>query len=451
MTTVRLMGGELPLLAGRYEIRQLLGRGSHGVVCRAHDRRLGREVALKLFPLPTNAQGHAGVEREAKTLAQLRHPNIVDVYDFEATEARIDGYSAPIWLLSMELLRGKNLRAWLQDGPAKEEILRVLADAAEGLAAAHREGVVHRDFKPENVIVSEDGEVDVVDFGLARSSSEGWGWEGTDAHQTTAAGTPAYMAPEAARGDVDSRADQFALGVCIVEALTREDGDDRPAIDLLAEGIPKLPRPLRAVVAQATRTSARRRHDSVYPLLLALRPPRRPFVGPVLLAAGVLVAAGIGTVLANRGGSGSPAPVVQADASPPADDCAQVEGLWDFETDVAWAEDTRFESTHGVYELEMTRMKDCDFLASVRMTGERGTPYKWVLNYQARTRVVASSSGASTEVDAMLVSTRPNAAPRRRRFQFEFSGEALGGQWTGLERSGASEIMRGQMRGSRRR
>ena len=220
---------------GRYIILGVLGRGGMGIVYKAFDPELDRAIALKLVGVgglraePEDAR--LRLLREAKTLARLSHPNVVAVHD-------VGAYGKDLFV-AMEFVAGTTLRHWLRAEPRKpREILAVFRAAGAGLAAAHRLGIVHRDFKPENVMVEEDGRVRVLDFGLARSfehalsrpslpsvvAARGHSSE-VDAHSDLTrdgaiVGTPPYMAPEQdAGGDVDARSDQFSFCAALYEAL----------------------------------------------------------------------------------------------------------------------------------------------------------------------------------------------------------------------------------------
>lgn len=198
---------------GRYEIVRVLGEGAFGLVYEAEDPKLERRLAIKVL------RGSAGDDTlaEARAIARISHPNVVTVYEVGTTEAG-DVF------LAMELVQGGTLRAWEQETRTTGDRLRAYIAAGRGLAAIHAANVVHGDFKPENVLVSTNGQVKVVDFGLARiRSSLGEEREvGTPASttETTVMGTPAYMAPEQHRGKgVDARADQFAFCVSLYQSV----------------------------------------------------------------------------------------------------------------------------------------------------------------------------------------------------------------------------------------
>ncbi len=162
----RMLGRTEPLRLGRHAIVDTLGQGAHGTVYAAHDPRLDRRVALKLVRTSTAIRAaRERLRREARALAALRHPNLVEVYEVDVVS---DADGQERLFVVLELLRGKSLRAWLGErARTRAEIVSTFVKAGRGLAAAHAAGVVHGDFKPENVIVTDDGGVKVSDFGLA--------------------------------------------------------------------------------------------------------------------------------------------------------------------------------------------------------------------------------------------------------------------------------------------
>jgi len=195
-----------------YRILEELGRGGMGVVYRAEDTRLRRQVALKFLApdLTRNPEAKERFIHEARAASALDHPNICNVHEIDETE---DGST----FLVMALYEGETLRERIARGPLPErEVLRICRQLAEGLARAHEAGVVHRDLKPANIILTADGTAKIVDFGLAKLASQ------TRLTRTgTTMGTVAYMSPEQARGDVvDPRSDIWSLGVILYEAIT---------------------------------------------------------------------------------------------------------------------------------------------------------------------------------------------------------------------------------------
>lgn len=213
-----------PTRIARYEIAALLGAGASGVVYRAFDPQLKRQVALKLLRPElhgTSPEQSERMLREAQAMARLSDPHVVAVYDV--------GLHAGSVYLVMEYIDGATLSRWLSaEKRSLLDILRVFAEAGRGLTAAHAKGLVHRDFKPENVLVGSDGRAKVTDFGLARES-EAWlrdreadDQASTELYAPTRGlvGTPAYMAPELFEGGRASAAsDQFALSVALFVAL----------------------------------------------------------------------------------------------------------------------------------------------------------------------------------------------------------------------------------------
>ena len=203
---------------GVYELVDELGAGGMGVVWRAHDRRLGRDVALKMLPPHLAAHPDALVrfEREARGLAALSHPNIVSIFDL--------GEEDGLRYIVTELLSGETLREALQRGPMPwRRAAEICATIAEGLAAAHAKGILHRDLKPENIFLTSDGRVKILDFGLAKDVSFSSNAT-TVVHQTEPGrilGTLGYTSPEQLRGEeMDFASDIFALGCVLFEMMS---------------------------------------------------------------------------------------------------------------------------------------------------------------------------------------------------------------------------------------
>ncbi|MFV8750334.1 protein kinase domain-containing protein [Nannocystaceae bacterium ST9] len=269
---------------GRYVILEKLGAGAMGIVHAAWDPDLDRKVALKLLHGERHGQR---LLREAQAMARLSHPNVITVHDVGEVEARV--------FMAMEFVEGTTLAGWASERPHEvREILEVFVAAGRGLAAAHQGGLIHRDFKPDNVMIGRDGRVRVMDFGLVRaagepdatrsqdgeSALESWSGDSLSSSSRTDAlssnsvlesrltqegsllGTPAYMAPEQLRGEsADARSDQFAFCVALWECLygMRPFAGDNPLSVLFAITHAELrePTPTRAVPSWVRRVIAR--------------------------------------------------------------------------------------------------------------------------------------------------------------------------------------------------
>jgi eukaryotic-like serine/threonine-protein kinase len=228
-------------LAAHYELDREIGRGGMGIVYRAKDRRLKRPVAIKLLPpeLAFRSEIRTRFLREAETAAQLSHPNIVPIYSVDERDGLV--------YFVMAVVEGDNLAKRMHDrGPMDvDEVRRILRDVADALAYAHARGVVHRDIKPDNILLDAQGRPLVTDFGIARAISEGG-----DARLTAtgmAIGTPAYMSPEQSAGEreMDGRTDLYSLGVVGYQMLTGElpfNAASTPA--MLVKHISERPRPV---------------------------------------------------------------------------------------------------------------------------------------------------------------------------------------------------------------
>ena len=292
-----MFGRDVAETSGGFRLVRRIGSGAHGDVYEAADDELDRHVALKVLRRSGADEGDVLARRllrEARALARLNHPNVVEVFG-----AGIDGER--IWI-AMELVRGTTLRQWASEHPVRspedgQRTLALLLQAARGLAAAHRHGILHRDFKPANALLGDDGRLRVADFGLARWDDEPDDFTTERAQSLTSGeserltgaravlGTPRYMSPEQAIGaELDARSDQYNFGVAAWELLTGvpPSGTDDPVAMPATSVAP-------AFVFRALRRSLRRepsrRFATMDAMVAALS---RPPFGAGWVAAGVL-------------------------------------------------------------------------------------------------------------------------------------------------------------------
>ena len=276
----------------QYVIEEVLGSGGMGVVYAATDTQLGRKVAIKVLrsDTPRDVTLASRLLREAQSMAKLSHPNVVTVYEIGTSERDI--------FICMEFVRGTTLKDWLTTPRTPLEILKIFIEAGRGLQAAHRAHIIHRDFKPDNVLIDEEGRVRVTDFGLARSIEEKDTRAPSENRPTPRPrritrtgelmGTPAYMAPEQHRRiEIDERSDQFSFAVALFESLAgyhpfavgnnvtellnrmmRGDLVDPP------RDARKLPRALRSVLIRAMSPAPEDRFPSMTELLAELERER---------------------------------------------------------------------------------------------------------------------------------------------------------------------------------
>ncbi len=204
------------VLAGRYRINELIGQGGMARVYRGHDLTLGRDVAIKILEgtLATDAAFRMRFRMEAQAASRMSHPSIVRVFDAGDSAA---GSDDPPFIV-MELVRGRLLKDVIADGPVPlDDAIRYVDGILEALEYSHRAGVVHRDIKPGNVMITPDGGVKVMDFGIARAVSDS---SATVAETSRIIGTAAYLSPEQAQGDaVDARTDLYSVGIVLYELL----------------------------------------------------------------------------------------------------------------------------------------------------------------------------------------------------------------------------------------
>ena len=281
---------------GRYVLLERIGMGGMGEVYSAHDSELERKVALKLLHPDTakanDSLGPLRVLREAQAMARLSHPNVVAIYDVGTFEDHV--------FIAMEYVAGRTLRHWLKEADRDwRQIVENFVEAGRGLGAAHAASVLHRDFKPENVLVGNDGRCRVLDFGLARANERDADATEIDVSSLTVSkakklalelsrsgamvGTPAYMSPEQLLGQsLDARADQFSFCVSLYEALYGERpfaGENLGVLmgEVIAgkvkrpRGSKKVPPALRKVLLRGLRPKPGQRYPSMDALLSELQ------------------------------------------------------------------------------------------------------------------------------------------------------------------------------------
>jgi predicted esterase len=313
---------------GPYEILQPIGAGGMGEVHRARHLKLRRDVAIKVLPpeVAADPERLARFEREARSASALNHPNIITIYDIAEHEGTT--------YIAMELVEGRTLRELIADGPLPiDQTIRLASQIADGLAKAHGAGIVHRDIKPANIMVTSDGLVKILDFGLAKSltTPDGKAVAGltltSETREGVILGTPHYMSPEQLAGDrVDHRSDQFAFGVVLFEMVGGKPPFDglsvRPIIGAILVGPtpslrvlrPDTPADLERIICRCLEKHPDNRFPSSGELAAELRQcgERRARTGrgavamlkrPVIAAslAALLLAAGVAGWLWSRG------------------------------------------------------------------------------------------------------------------------------------------------------
>ncbi len=360
---------------GRYRLERELGTGGMGVVHAAFDPDLERRVALKVLRSGGGGGAEQRLLREARAMARLVHPNVVTVHEVGSAGGRD--------YIAMELVDGETLAEWLRaERRPEREILDAFIGAGRGLAAAHAAGIVHRDFKPHNVLRNREGRIVVTDFGLAREAEAAaepgeaaWpdqpdaavgrfpdGTRSTSLAGLTVTGsllgTPAYMAPEQWHGRaVTPATDQFAFCVALWEALAGERPFRGPTVEALREEIlrgpgglddSKIPRRLRRVLRRGLDPDPARRWPSMNALLAAIaRAERRPLVAVAVIAAALLAFA-IASHAFGRAVAPPPPPTPTCPAPP-------------LDPDAVWSE-ARRQALAGRRGVE-ARMLDVDFTA----------------------------------------------------------------------------------------
>jgi eukaryotic-like serine/threonine-protein kinase len=268
---------------GRYEILEIIGTGAHGRVARAHDSMIGRLVAIKLFPKEL-AKGEARQRfiQEARVVGQLSHPSIITLHDMGIDEATQTPY------LVMEFLEGQPLDRILEKGSIPfSKACAWAAEVASALTVAHRKGVIHGDVKPANMLITDDGRVKLMDFGMARLASH-------DSGATPLLGTPAYWCPEQIMGrPQDARSDLFSLGVVLYEMVTGKRPFDADSLQAICGRVlsstplppshanPSVPAGFDAVVARCLAKDPEARYQTSDALADELYPLARRKTAPV--------------------------------------------------------------------------------------------------------------------------------------------------------------------------
>ncbi len=298
-----------PQRMGRYMLLERQGAGAMGVVYSAYDPQLDRKIALKLLRRGqgTDDELRGVLLQEARAMARLTHPNVVTVHEVGESSDRI--------FLAMEFVAGGTLRAWMNEGPRPwSEVVRVFVRAGAGLAAAHEANLAHRDFKPENVLMTASGEPRVADFGLAQVADvvtpEAQATDEVDVVMTSGVdgrvGTPAYMAPEVFGGDdADPLSDQYSFAVALFEALYGPrpfQGESVRALQANVEAgrlseptdLRGVPTSVRRVVDRALSVERSQRHPSMRALLDALREVVEPGARAGWWTAGGVALASVG-------------------------------------------------------------------------------------------------------------------------------------------------------------
>ena len=328
--TIAQPGGTSPLEGGaqlgRYVVLERIGAGGMGEVVRAYDPKLRREVALKrLRTGALDPEAEARLLREAQAMAQLSHPNVLPVFDVEHTDEGV--------IMAMEFVDGQTLGQWLKTTPPRDELVRHFVAAGRALQAAHGAGLVHRDFKPGNVMRGNDGRVRVLDFGIARATSavevstgghravleddEDDSLSSPLTQKGAVMGTPAYMAPEQHMGQpADARSDQYAFCLALWEGLVGRrpfSGTMTEVVMAKRDGPPslppraKVPAWLASIVVRGLQPEPDARWPTMAPLLDALSHDpvraRRRWAG---LAAGAVGLVGAGALVSRVSSEAAP-------------------------------------------------------------------------------------------------------------------------------------------------
>jgi len=462
--------GDAPMVAHRYEILALHGRGASGVVCRARDLRLHRQVALKLYPPLGDPSLERETLREAQALARLEHANVVRVYDHDQGMVVAGAASLQCLFVSMEFIEGRNLRAWLVESRrSRKEILRVLVAAGDGLCAAHRAGLIHRDFKPENVMIDVHDRVRVVDFGLARgqeivtsTAAVGMGAP-PDVLSTritrpgVTPGTPEYMAPEALYGQASASSDQYSFAAATWESLTGQLPG--PSLESMSSGAAgtNLPAPVRATLERALAAEPGQRFGELSEVLDELR--RFAKRGQRWATAGLVTAALVGLAggawvvraqtldEAAMASEASRSPETEELSSTP--DCEHLAGAWYYDTIVVWASDSvRWYGATGHYQLDLDPLAGCSMNAQMQKIGDGPRHYASNLVRKGARGVRIQPGDHGDELSAQFQIASEKFGLLTYDFNFVFDGDQLSGDYE--YRGGDGVVWKGYLQGGRR-
>ncbi|MCH9683690.1 MAG: serine/threonine-protein kinase [Deltaproteobacteria bacterium] len=312
------VGDAPPVKLGRYRVAGRIGAGGLGLVYRAYDPSLARFVAIKVLkaaqrPTDDPAVHESRLLREAQVLARIRHPHVVEVFDV----GFFDDHGATRFFVAMELVEGTDLRHWLTQAPGWAAIRKAFVAAAQGLHAAHQQGLLHRDFKPSNVLMGKEGAIKVADFGLAAVTEElraeletgtlSGGLDGVATPSWRPGGTPHYMSPEQQRGEpLTPASDQYGFCVSLHEAVYGHrpfDAQDRASLLAAKEAGPNLVggnRALRQLLTRGLQPEPTDRFpdmDAVHRALEAIAVRARPWrwvaAGATVVTVGAVAAIGL--------------------------------------------------------------------------------------------------------------------------------------------------------------
>ncbi|HEY0138609.1 MAG TPA: serine/threonine-protein kinase, partial [Nannocystis sp.] len=488
-TLVRV-GFRAPVFDRRYTLVRPLGRGARGLVWCAHDGKMHREIALKLYPYHPGDRLAEEVTREARALAQLRHPAVVQVFDYG--HGSFDSNGRECLYVTMECLDGRPLRVWLGEPRTAAEILAVFLRAGEGLVAAHQRGLVHRDFKPDNVVLERDGSPRIVDFGLASAEIVAARADGPEVslpgERRPVLGTPAYLAPEAIAGQADARSDQFSFAASLWQALFGSFPYDEHAFDSLSRATLRDP-PARedlnpqilVALRRALAPSPAARFADMAALLAALReapqvqvdheptaiarpPAPTSRSGPYLLAGFALIASGAAYGLWPTLEPAVDEPAQRPVPAPPGPTCELDEllaGDWQYHTSVEWSEFIDLIGVSGQYRVGFTTQDNCRYDTLVTKLGDSGNAYP-----NARRDRVSAQASKLPGFDAHLAAelwlaqrsdaelAQPTAPAVRRRgahylVEYTVDGARLVGHWRYFAEKDGHVLMTGALRGGR--